>query len=99
MEQITEKVPINICGRELKVAIEGLNPLEVSTIARNVEAKINDIKENSNIADTGKLGLLAALEFAAEVYMLQSQISNTRQADERKVDTMITSLRSALGKH
>ena len=87
------EVEVKLRGRIVKFpAVDGLSPIEVSTIIGQVEEKIKHIEEKMDIADTGKLAMLAAYEFAVELYSLKQQSETNRAADSRKVEEMISKL-------
>ncbi len=93
---INEKVDIEIRRYKLTVEMEGLTQLEVNSLAQAVSEKMLEIERDSNIVDTYKLALLAALEFAAEINRLKSQHENQRLMDERKLDEVVVGLQNAL---
>jgi len=60
---------LKIKGKVLNVIVDGLSPLEISAIAKEVEKKMNDIERKTDITDISKLAMMAALEFAIELYV------------------------------
>ena len=89
---------VKIKGRMLSLSVDGLGPLEISTIAGQVEKKIDAIEEKTQIPDNSKLALLAAFEFATELYNLKQKSANTTEADSRKIEDLVTKLESAMEK-
>ncbi|HAU90279.1 MAG TPA: hypothetical protein DCW72_08730, partial [Elusimicrobia bacterium] len=61
-------------------AVDGLSPIEQSTIVGQVEEKINKIEEKLNIVDSSKLAILAAYDFAVELYNLKQRSETNREA-------------------
>lgn len=85
-------------GRLIKFpAVDGLSPIEQSTIVGQVEEKITKIEQKLNIVDSSKLAILAAYDFAVELYYLRQRSETNREADTKKVDEMVEKLEKALG--
>ncbi len=77
-------------------AVDGLSPIEQSTIVGQVEEKIDKIEEKLNIVDSSKLAILAAYDFAVELYNLKQRSETNREADSKKVDEMVERLERTL---
>lgn len=85
-------------GRLIKFpAVDGLSPIEQSAIVGQVEEKITKIEQKLNIVDSSKLAILAAYDFAVELYYLRQRSETNREADTKKVDEMVEKLEKALG--
>jgi len=85
-------------GRLLKFpSVDGLTPIEMSTIVGQVEEKIKKIEEKLNIVDSSKLAILAAYDFAVELYNLRQRSETNREADTRKVEELVEKLSKTLG--
>lgn len=89
---------VKIKGRALNIVVDGLTPLEISTIASQVEEKINDIEKQTQIADNSKLALMAAFEFNTELYNLKQQSRDANGAISRKIGEMADKLEEVLKK-
>ena len=89
---------IKIRGRSLSISVDGLTELEVGNIAYQVEKKMSEIEEKTNTADTSKLAVMAALEFATELYNLKQKSDNNSGADSRKIEDLVAKLETALDK-
>ena len=87
---------VTIKGRTLNVAIDGMSPLEIATIAGRVERKIDEIAEKTQSADTSKLALYAAVELAAELYFIEQRSTDANAAGSRKIENMIIKLEEVL---
>jgi cell division protein ZapA (FtsZ GTPase activity inhibitor) len=87
-----------IKGRPLTISVDGLGPLEISTIAGQVEKKINEIEEATKVPDNSKLALMAAFWFATELYNLRQKSENSNEADSRKIEELAGKLESVLDK-
>ena len=93
---IGEETVIQIFGREMKVEIEGLTPIEVAGVAQQVTEKMQEIQKHSGVADSSKLAMLACLHFAVELQQVRERLANVQRVDERKIDTMIRTLQESL---
>jgi cell division protein ZapA (FtsZ GTPase activity inhibitor) len=94
---MNDKVDIEVFRRKLTVEMEGLTPMEISTLAQKVHDRMSEISDQNNkIADSSKLAILAALFFAAEHEKVRQARSTEQAALERKVEELSLSLRAAL---
>lgn len=93
-----KETQVKIKGRVLTLSVDGLGPLEIATIAGQVEEKINGIEEATQTPDTSKLALLAAFEFATDLYNLRQKSASSTEADSRKIEELAEKLESALDK-
>lgn len=94
---MNDKVDIEIARRRLTVEIEGLTELEILTLAKTVNDKIQDISANNkNSPDTSKIAILAALEFAADLARVNGVHETARRVVERKIEEMTLSLKTTL---
>ena len=89
---------VKIKGRVLTFSVDGLGPLEIASIAGQVEKKIDDIEAATKIPDNSKLALMAAFGFAAELYNLRQKSETSTEADSRKIEELAGKLESALDK-
>jgi len=92
------ETPIKIRGRSLTVAVDGLTPIEISSIAGQVEERISLIEAKTKIPDTAKLATLAAFEFATELYNLKQRSEISGEADGKKIDELIEKLEKTIEK-
>ena len=72
-------------GRLLKVPIDGLDLLELANIVGQVEQRIINIEERTELVDGSKLAMLAAIEFAVELHNLKKQYGINVDVPERKI--------------
>ena len=77
-------------------SVDGMSPLEMSTIVGQVEDKINKIEEKLGIVDSSKLAILAAFDFAVELYNLRQKSETNREADSKKLEDMVARLENTL---
>ncbi|MBI5745022.1 MAG: cell division protein ZapA [Elusimicrobia bacterium] len=84
-------------GRLIKFpAVDGLTPIELETILGQVEEKLAKIEEKLNVVDSSKLAILAAFDFAVELYNLRQRSETNREADSKKIEEMVASLEKTL---
>ena len=89
---------VTIRKRQYSMSVDGLTEMEIAGIADQVEKKMDEIEEQTNTADTSKLAVMAALDFATELYILKQKSENTTEADSRKIDELIGKLESSMDK-
>jgi len=77
-------------------AVDGLSLLELSTIVGQVEKKMDKVEKNLEIVDSSKIAIVAAYEFAVELYNLRQQSETNRAADSKKVEDMISQLEKSV---
>ncbi|MBI5631558.1 MAG: cell division protein ZapA [Elusimicrobia bacterium] len=95
---MNEKVDIEIFRRKLTVEMEGLTPIEINALAQKVHEKMAEISEsNPKIADSSKLAIITALDFAAELEKIREARQTELRVAERKMDEMALALQNALG--
>lgn len=95
---MNDKVDVEIFRRKLTVMIEGLTPMEIQSLAHKVSEKMDDIAaQNPKVGDSGKLAILVALDFAAELSKAQANYETMTRAMEHKIEELAVSLQSALG--
>jgi cell division protein ZapA (FtsZ GTPase activity inhibitor) len=94
---MNEKVEVQIGTRRLVVEMEGLTPIEINALAQKVSERVVELQgQNSGVADTSKIALLAALSFAAELDKERSSHDTTRRMLENKAESLSQSLRESL---
>ena len=83
---------ITIRKRQYSMSVDGLTEMEIAGIADQVEKKMDEIEKKTNTADTSKLAVMAAMEFATKLYNLKQKSENTTEADSREMDDLIAKL-------
>jgi len=63
---ISDKIQVQILGRNYEIDAAGLTPLEIHELAAFVDEKMREIRDRYSIADTQKIAVLAALNIAYE---------------------------------
>ncbi|MBR4592040.1 MAG: hypothetical protein IKO35_02420 [Elusimicrobiaceae bacterium] len=85
-------VQVEIKNIPLDVEDEGLGVVELTDLAGQVEAYMQQLDE----VDTLKQALMAALHFAAKVYSQTQNEGGKRQEEESRMNDLILKLKSAL---
>lgn len=96
---MSEKEPIAVTVRRIEVDdvwFDGLGPLEVKAIAREVELRLEKISKEKNTADTFKLLLHTALYYAVQAYTKTNTAGSRNQDENKQLDTAIEKLSSCL---
>ncbi|MCK9582750.1 MAG: cell division protein ZapA [Endomicrobiales bacterium] len=91
-----EKVIVKILGFEYEVDTLPGDELFIAPIARYVEDKINELKRDTNIVDTQKLAVMAALSIAEELFRLKNTKEVTSGIMDKKTEELITMLDRAI---
>ena len=91
------EMEMKVRGRLVKFpVVDGLSPLEMGNLIGQVEEKMRRIEEKTDTPDTSKLAMLAAFEFAVELYNLRQKSESDHEAESRKIDDMAARLEKAL---
>jgi cell division protein ZapA (FtsZ GTPase activity inhibitor) len=86
-----------VYNRHIKFpAIDGITDMEMDSIVKSVEKRMTRVSERLDIVDTSRIAIIAAFEFAAEVYTLSQRAETESGANTRRIDEMISKLESAL---
>jgi hypothetical protein len=94
-----DKEPVSITVRRIEIDdvwFDGIGPLEVKAIARDVEMRIEKLSREKNTFDTFKLLLHAAMYYAAQAYGKTNSAGNKTKEDNKQLDTAIDKLTHAL---
>lgn len=94
-----EKEPVSVTVRRIElddVWFEGLGPLEVKAIAREVELRLEKISKEKNTFDTFKLLLHTALYYAVQSYTKANTAGSKNKDDNKQLDNAIEKLTHCL---
>lgn len=94
-----EKEPISVTVRRIELSdvwFEGLGPLEVQSLALELEQRLEKISKEKNTFDTFKLLLHAALYYAAQAYTRANTAGAKSKGDAKQLDDAIEKLASCL---
>src|SRR5947207_590287 len=70
---MSDRVRVQIFGREYEMDPGGLTHLEVQSLANFVDEKMREISEKTALVDTQKIAVLAAINIALDYMQLRSQ--------------------------
>lgn len=96
---ISDKEPVSVTVRRIElddVWFEGLGPLEVKALAREVELRMEKMSKEKNTFDTFKLLLHAALYYAAQAYAKTNTAGAKNKDDGKQLDNAIEKLAHCL---
>jgi cell division protein ZapA (FtsZ GTPase activity inhibitor) len=93
---LSDKIRVNIFGREYEIDPGGLTPLEASQLAAYVDAKMREISDKLHIADTQKVAVLASLNIAFEMSQQRPAEDVMSERAIAKIQGMMESLDKAL---
>ncbi|WP_424245190.1 cell division protein ZapA (FtsZ GTPase activity inhibitor) [Elusimicrobium posterum] len=92
-------IEVSVRRIPLEVAIDGVEPMEVSSLASMVEKRMQDIADKTGTIDTLKLAIMTAMEFAAEVYIKGVDSGAKRQDELHRVNELILKLQASITNH
>ena len=93
-----DKIPVKIYNREFVIDGGNWDPLYVSALAKYVDEQMNKIANTSNIVDTSRVAVLAALNIADELFRLRESKDTSGQEISKRSDELIKLLDQALKK-
>ncbi len=91
-----EKVCVRIYGREYDIDADIGNALYINALARYIEEKMQEIATLTNIVDSSKLAILAALNIADELFHLKESQDTVNDSVNKKTDELLTLLNTEL---
>lgn len=90
-----DKIVIKIFGREYEVNSEE-DPLHIYAVASFVDQKMKEISHITNIVDTNKVAVLAALNIADELFKLKESKDFLGDSIDKKTEELVKLLKAAL---
>ncbi|MCX5778129.1 MAG: cell division protein ZapA [Elusimicrobia bacterium] len=90
------KTPVKIRGVVYEVETPAGDELMIYSLAEYLEQKLTEIENDTGIADTLKLAILAALNIADELFRLKNSRDNVSGVFDKKADELIKALDNAL---
>jgi hypothetical protein len=94
-----EKEPVSVSIRRIElddVWFEGLGPLEVKAVARDVELRLDKISKEKNTVDSFKLLAHAVLYYAVQSYAKTNSAGARHKDDSKQLDDAIEKLTHCL---
>lgn len=70
---LSDRVRVQIFGREYELDAGGLTPLEVQSLASYVDDKMREIADDLSLVDTQKIAVLAAVNIALDYLQLKEK--------------------------
>ncbi len=80
-----EKITVKIYHGKYSINKEDKDPLYISSLAEYVDKKINEIASTSQIADTNRVGILAALDIADELFRIRDSKKYNNEKTEGEI--------------
>jgi cell division protein ZapA len=93
---LSDRVRVQIFGREYEMDPGGLTPLEVQSLAGFVDEKMREISHELGLVDTQKIAVLAAINIALDYLQLREKGNTKGQDLTTKLDEMEKALTKAL---
>ena len=87
---------VQIMGHEYPVEANPGDELYVNRLAQFVGEKMREVKEESNVVDSYKLAIMAAMNISDELFRLQDTKGSHSNSFEHKTDELIQMLDTAL---
>ena len=99
MSKKQEPVTVTIKRIELDdVVLEGLGPLDVNALAREIEKMMYHLLEEKHTVENFKIFLNTTLFYAAKAYMKNNNEEQKSKAGEKQLDSAIEKLNLALNR-
>jgi len=93
---MSETIEVIIRKRKFNIRLDGHTQLEANAIANLVEDRLSRLAKETKSEDSSRLAILAALEFAAELKLLESRIAESERTAGKEIDGMIVELQKSL---
>ena len=90
------KMQVKILGSVYDLEVEGSDELFIHSVARYLEKKMEKIQEDTNIVDTQKIAIFAALNIADELLRIKDSKENISGVLDKKADELIKVLDTSL---
>lgn len=93
---LSDRVRVQIFGREYEMDPGGLTPLELQSLASFVDEKMREIADNFSIVDTQKVAVLAAVNIALDYLQLRDKGGSNTQNILTQLEEMDNALKEAI---
>ncbi len=70
---LSDRVRVQIFGREYEIDASGLTPLEIQSLATFVDDRMREIAHEFSLVDTQKVAVLAAINIALDYLQLKEK--------------------------
>ena len=93
---LSDRVRVQIFGREYEMDPGGLTPLEVQSLAGYVDERMREIADELGLVDTQKIAVLASINIALDLLQLREKGQSKGQDITARLEEMETALTKAL---
>jgi cell division protein ZapA len=93
---LSDRVRVQIFGREYEMDPGGLTPLEVQSLAGFVDERMREISSELGLVDTQKIAVLAAINIALDYLQLREKGNSKGQDITARLEEMEKALSKAL---
>lgn len=93
---LSDRVRVQIFGREYEMDPGGLTPLEVQSLAGFVDEKMREISHELGLVDTQKIAVLAAINIALDYLQLREKGQSKGNDLTARLEEMDKALTKAL---
>lgn len=93
---LSDRVRVQIFGREYEMDAGGLTPLEVQSLATYVDDRMREIANEFSLVDTQKIAVLAAINIALDYLQLKEKGETKGEDLTTRLEEMDRALSSAL---
>jgi cell division protein ZapA len=87
---------VQIMGHDYPLEANSGDDLYVNRLAQFVEERMKEIKDESNVVDSYKLAVMAAMNISDELFHIRDAKGSNSQVFETKADELIKFLDAAL---
>jgi cell division protein ZapA len=87
---------IQIMGHEYPIEANSGDDLYVNRLAQFVDERMKEVKQESNVVDSYKLAVMAAMNISDELFRAKDSKGNHSQAFDEKADELMILLDKAL---
>lgn len=95
---LSDRVRVQIFGREYEMDAGGLTPLELQSVAGYVDEKMREIADTFSLVDTQKIAVLTALNIALDFLQLREKGLMGSQGTVEELEKLDAILTEALHK-
>ena len=93
---LSDRVRVQIFGREYEMDPGGLTPLEVQSLAGYVDERMREISNELGLVDTQKIAVLAAINIALDFLQLREKGNSKGQDLTARLEEMEKALTKAI---
>lgn len=93
---MSDRVRVQIFGREYEMDPGGLTPLEVQSLAGLVDERMREIADRFAVVDTQKIAVLAAINIALDYSQLKEHTAPAAETSHPRLEALSKILDQAL---